>query len=413
MPILRRDDGAKFAVQTYRELLTLKKASLLRNEVRILAQDHGEYIRILVQTNKQLEIIFSTEPGFLLAESVWYHLGKPSNLLYSEVLPGKQVVLVVVRNGTIYLDVVLPKNEVLAELSPLIADQYKYDIYLYGDVPISNTKEEDKFFLPPHLIKSLTHTPESIFEALPLFKNLELQPLALALTTPELSKRSLVLPIELGVVALIIFGIWYYATRPEVQPIVHNIQQTYVDPYSAYRVALASPTPQKQISEAAAVTNMVYALPGWQATQITFNGANYQITVNSLGGSTKTILQWANANHMTIDLTPAGATLTLDSSLAKRSSPTYIYNIQQIISLTLDRLKEILPDQNVTIGSIAQSVGYKTVPVTISFTNTSPDVLVLIGRQLVNLPVSVSSITISIQQAGLLSGTIQLTALGN
>ncbi|MGB6976787.1 MAG: hypothetical protein WBE18_04960 [Gammaproteobacteria bacterium] len=413
MPILRREDGTKFAVQTYRELLTFKKSSLLRNEVRILAQDHGEYIRIFVQTNKQLEAVFSSEPGYLLAESVWYYVGKPTNMLYCEALAAKQVIVVVVRNSIIYLDAVLPNNEVVGELSSLIADQYKYDIYLFGNVPVSDVEEENKFFLHPQLIKSLNRPTESLFAALPVFKNLELQPLALALTIPELSKRSLALPIGIGVTGLIILGIWYYATRPAVQPMQPIVQQVRIDPYALYKAAFVTPAPEKQLGEIAAVTKLVYALPGWQATQINYNDSIYQITVTSLGGSTKSIIQWANENHFGIDLTPAGATLTVNSNLAKRSQPTYIYDVQQVTSLILDRLKNILPDRNVTIGNVTPNVGYKTVPVTIAFTGISPDVLVLIGRQLANLPVTLSSITIGIQQAGLLNGTIQLTALGS
>jgi hypothetical protein len=176
MPILRREDGTKFAVQTYRELLSLKKPSLIRNEVRILAQDHGEYIRIFSQSNKQLEAVFSNEPGYLLAETVWYYVGKPNSLLYCEALPAKQIIVVVVRDGTIYLDAVLPTHDIITELTTLIVDQYKYDVYLFGDVPVSETEEENKFFLAQHLIKSLTRPEQSLFAALPVYKNLELQP---------------------------------------------------------------------------------------------------------------------------------------------------------------------------------------------------------------------------------------------
>jgi hypothetical protein len=417
MPILRREDGTKFAVQTYRELLTFKKPSLLRNEVRILAQDHGEYLRIFVQPNKQLEAVFSSEAGYLLAESIWYYVAKPNSMLYCEELAGKQVIVVVVRNGTIYLDAVLPVNEVMGELATLIAAQDKYDVYLFGDVPVSDIEEENKFFLHPSLIKSLNRPTESLFAALPVFKNFELQPLALALTIPELNRRSFALPISLGITMFIILGIWYYATRPTTKTVgqVQVIQPIPADPYAAYKMALTEPAPEKILGEMASVVNLVYALPAWQATQITYRSSSpiYQITVTSLGGSTKTIIQWADQNNLGITLTPAGATLTLNSNLAKRSPPTYIYDMQQIIALILDRLRNVLPDRSVNMGSILPNIGYKSVSATITFNNVSPDVLMLIGRQLANLPVALSSITISIQQTGLLSGAIQLTALGS
>jgi hypothetical protein len=222
------------------------------------------------------------------------------------------------------------------------------------------------------------------------------------------------MPIGLAITTLIIIAIWYYATQPEAQPVIQNLQQTYVDPYTAYKMALAKPTPEKQLGEAAAIINLIYTLPGWQASQITYDGSNYQITATSLGGTTKAIIQWANENNLGIALTPAGATLTVSSNLPKRPQPIYIYDTQQVISLIIDRLRNVLPERsNVNISEISQSIGYKSAEVAISFNNISPEVLVLIGRELANLPVSLSSTTINIQQGGLLSGAIQLTALGS
>src|SRR5687768_4951897 len=103
MPTIKRADGAQFAIHTYRELLKLQRPALMKNEIRLLAQNHGEYIRLFKQNQKNLEAIFSRDPGFLLGESVWHYFGKPSDLIYCEALPeGQQAIVVVIKANTVY-----------------------------------------------------------------------------------------------------------------------------------------------------------------------------------------------------------------------------------------------------------------------------------------------------------------------
>src|SRR5579871_5629462 len=145
MPILKRDDGAQFAIHTYRELLEPIKTSLLKTEVRMLAQNHGEYVRLFKQPNGQIEAVFSRDPGYLLGEALSEYFGKPNDLIYCEALPeGQYAIVVVIRSGVIYLDSRIPIVSIADEFTALVTGNNRYQIYIYGNIPLSEMKEPGK-----------------------------------------------------------------------------------------------------------------------------------------------------------------------------------------------------------------------------------------------------------------------------
>lgn len=413
MPILKRDDGIQFAIHAYRELLQPTKASVLRHEIQNLAQNHGEYVRLFKLPSGQIEAVFSRDPGFLLGEAIWQHFGKPNDLIYCEALPeGHFAIIVVVRGGSVYLDTKIPYANLHDELTSLVSGVNQYDLYIYGDVPISQKKEHGKFTFDPAQIKSFTVLQQPVFRTLPVDESLQLQPLEFALRTQKIVKKPPYALIAI-IILLALAGWWYIHQRSKAPAVpTQPVTKAPIDPYFAYKASLTSPAPQKQITEMAMLITILYGLPGWQATGVTFAGSDYTIQLNSLGGTIEYLNQWTNKRNMSMTLTSQGVTLTYPSNLPDRAVPDTIYPLQQVIYVIIDKVDSVMPQRSVVLENTSALPYYQSANINIQFNNVSPSVLILIGRQLANLPVKITAAQISINQ-GLLTGSISLTAFGN
>ena len=76
MTLLTRGDGTPFVIQAYRELLITHKRSMLLQEIRMLAEQQGQYLRLSKNKDQNIEAVFNNEPGYLLAESIWQYFGE-------------------------------------------------------------------------------------------------------------------------------------------------------------------------------------------------------------------------------------------------------------------------------------------------------------------------------------------------
>lgn len=416
MPILKREDGTQFAIHAYRELLQPAKASVLKNEIRMLARNHGEYIRLFKLPNGQTEAVFSRDPGYLLGEAIWQYFGKPNDLIYCEALGEKFALVVVVRDGAVYLDTKIPYSNFADEFASIVASNNKYDIYIYSDVPLSATKERGKLAFDKSQIKSFTTLESSVFQNLIPDPNLQLQPLEFALRAQRWGGFSPLTLLIVGIVILaIIIGWWYQhlaKQKPAVQPTEPTAQPPPVNPYAAYQAALMTPAPDEQLAELAMLTGLVYNIRGWNASGVTFNGSLYTIQLNSLGGTITLLNEWAQNHNMTMTLNAQGVMLSYLSKLSKRAKTDTIYPQQQVLYTLIDKTNRVLPQRSVSLGTSTALPYYKSTTLSIQLTAVSPDVLILIGKQLANLPVQLNAVQLTIN-GGLLSGTIQLTVYGN
>lgn len=417
MPILKRADGIQFVIHAYRELLQPAKASLLRSEIRMLAQNHGEYVRLFKLSSGEIEAVFSRDPGFLLGEAVWQYFGKPADLIYCEALSEINVAaLVIVRSGSVYVDSKISFANIQDELASIVMGDNQYAVYLYGDVPISQSKQRGKFVIDATQMTSFTLLEKPLFPVLPVNEDLQLQPLEFALRSDVIGRAIPWRWVFIGASVVILgFAVYYWATTrtppPKVQPLVPVAAP--VDPYLSYKNALRTPAPEKQLAELAAVMNTVYLLPGWQVSSVTFQNGKYTISVTSVGGSMMVLNQWARNHGMRMMLSAAQVSLSLTTRLLSRAAPQTIYTLRPLVYYLIDRINQILPQRGITLGDINHYDNYKTANLALQLTNVAPSVLALIGRQFINLPVKITKIQVTPGKGGLLSGMVGITVLGN
>src|SRR5689334_4634429 len=176
MPYITREDGERFVIPSYRDVLTANQTNQLKREIKLLSQSYGEYITLQKKSATQYEVAFSTDTGYLLGESIWHHFKKPADMIYCEAIPNTtEAILVIVKSGSVYLDGSFPLDSIPEELIIFLTQQNHFQIYTYGDVPITETPESGKFSFEASSVKSFTILDKPVFPTLNLLKIYQLR----------------------------------------------------------------------------------------------------------------------------------------------------------------------------------------------------------------------------------------------
>lgn len=414
MSYITRQDGERFIIPSYRDVLSIKKSNLLKREVLLLAHSYGEYIALQKKNVDQYEIAFSPDSGALLGETVWHYFKRPRDLIYCEAIPNTgDAILVIVKSGSVYLDGSFPIDSIAEELVIFQSQSNQFDIYLYGDVPISQAPVEGKFSFAASSIKSFSVLDKPVFPTLPIVNAFQLQLVDVVLKAQGIGG----LPVkQVSVVILILFFLWMgwtYLSTHKKETIIPQVFVSVVSPYQVYMSKLASPNPATLIHHMVSDIALSLTIPGWYPDAFTYNSdKGFKISVKSLGARTNALYNWARKNNIKIELQTTGFYLTTALVAGNRLAPTVIYKLDDVIANLIDRLSYIIPGNPLVIGSYTDKGKYIETQLTIRFDDLSPTMLDAIGQQLKTLPLVLLSVDFTVLN-GNLTGSIVLIALGN
>jgi hypothetical protein len=420
MPILRRDDGSQFIIHPYREILKVERAGALKRKIRMLAREYGSNLRIFQTPDpNNIEVVLSRDFGFLLGETVWNYFKKPNNLIYCEALfERNSALMVIVRDGLILLDSRLTYSEIIDELASLGSAMQKYDIYVYGDVPLGTTsKEGDKYFaLEDKWAKSFNTLNESVLMHLSMDREMQLQPLELALTSPYLG-TSKVGPIIMAIFSIIIFFIgWQVYQSFLAEPIKRQVEavKKAEDPFLNFYLSLSKPYPKEQLIEFASMEKLAMSLPpGWKCKEIKFDGAKYNMEIVSGGGSMAMIRDWMKKHNFAFSFNTTNIPITVPSKLKARPSSKVIYHLDDVLTILIDEINAVLTGMgDVKFEGMDTKGGYKEARITIHVDKAFVGVLFLIGNELNKMPASIDSIKMVVADS-LYSGDIKIKVFGD
>src|SRR6185312_9913043 len=167
--------------------------------------------------------------------------------IYCEAIPNTtEAILVIVKSGSVYLDGSFPLDSIPEELIIFLTQQNNFEIYTFGDVPITQEPEAGKFSFEASSVKSFTILDKPVFPTLPLLKMYQLQ-----LVDPVLKSQGIgVFPVkQLVTLAVVVGAIWgaYTLFTAKKAEVVAPVQQ--VNPYQAYNDLLKSAAPDEEISK--------------------------------------------------------------------------------------------------------------------------------------------------------------------
>lgn len=411
MPFIAREDGETFVIPSYRDVLSAKKSSVLKKEILLLSENYGGYATLIKKSGQQYEVAFSPDPGYLLGETVWHYFKRPFDLIYCEAIPNtSEAILVIVKSGSVFLDGSFPIDSIPEELVVFQTQKNNFEVYIYGDVPISQTSEEGKFSFDASQVKSFNVLSEPAFSKLPKVKAFQLQLVNTALKSQGIG----VFPVKQMLVVLIAFGLlwmgWTYITSHKKQ--LPKIVVNAISPYQSYVSALSSPSPYLEIKNIEYRIMQVVSMPGWVPQKLDYSNGVLNISVKSLGATVDVLEGWAKNNYFQLIVKPDGFSLTQTTMLSSRPPPNMISALNDIVISMVDRMGLVLPGNNLNVAVYENKITYYQSKLTITFTNISVNTLDLIAKQFENLPLVLTKVTIDFSN-GSLSGTIDLIALGN
>jgi len=413
MPFITREDGEHFVVPSYRDVIPAKNKSLLKKEVLLLSQSYGEYITLQKKNAAQYEVAFSTDRGYLLGESVWHHFNRPQDMIYCEAIPNStEAILVIVKSGSVYLDGSFPLDSITEELVIFLTQQNHFDIYVYGDVPISKEPEEGKFSFEHASLKSFTVLENPVFPTLPLLKIYQLQLVKTVLESHGIG----VYPIKkiAIVVAMIFMGYMTFTmlSSEQVQEVQAQIFIAPDDPYKLYNETLAAPAPEQVMRSFLQTYNQMSSIPGWRPVEIIYERGTAKANVVTRGAKVQTLFDWARLNNAKIDINTTGIEVSKQILLANRPNQTMIYELNDVIATLLDRLQNVYPGNVLKLAATVTKGSTRSTVVSLDFSGITPMVFALVGDQFQGLPVVVTGITMTLE-GDAINTSISLQVVGS
>jgi hypothetical protein len=409
MTYLVREDGEHFVIPSYRDVLSAKQKNQLKKDILLLSQNYGEYITLQRKNATQYEVTFSPDTGYLLGETIWQYFKRPLDMIYCEIVPNTtEAILVIVKDGSVYLDGRFPMEGIPEELVGFLTQKNNFDIYIYGDVPIAEVPTEDKFAFDAGSVKSFNKLNQPVFAILPLLKTYQLQ-----LVEPVLKAQGIgILPVRQGLMVLTLVGIiWILYSYISLPSEVVTIAPIAADPYQTYVNLLNQPAPDEQVTQIVNQIILLSTLPGWEVDGIKYSNATLVAKVKTPGSTIQSLLDWAKKNAVEAAIKDTGIELTIKITAEKRLPPKKIYSINEIITQLVDRLNAVYPGNNLTLALGSKDI-FSDAKFTINFSNLPLPLLKLIGLQFKDLPIILQEVNISIKDS-MINGSIIIDALGN
>lgn len=411
MPFITREDGERFVIPSYRDVVSAKNNAALKKEIITLSQSYGEYITMQHKSGVSYDVAFSPDLGYLLGESIWHHFKRPLDMIYCEAVANtSEAILVIVKDGGVYLDGRFPLENIPEELIIFLTQKNNFDIYVYGDVPIAEQPADGKFSFDANSVKSFTVLPEPIFPSLPLLKAYQFQLVEATLKRYGIGG----LPVSqiMGLAVLLGLGwlLWSFFSSTKSTTPIEQVAQ--VNPFQGYYDALRSPAPDAVVSGLVSVLNDVTTIPGWTITKVDYLPGSATCSMLSLGGSVESLMAWADEKQATISIIASGVQLIMPVKTTPRPSPIQIYPTKESLVVILDRLVKVIPGNSFQMAEVANTGAYTTINSSILVTGVSLSTLDLVGQQLNGLPFVLNSVSLDYTN-GVFNGSLTLQLLGS
>lgn len=410
MAFITREDGVNFVIPSYREVFTAKNKSTIKKDVLALSKSYGEYITMQKKGENQYEVAFSPDLGYLLGETVWYNFNRPNDLIYCEALPNStDAILVIVKNGSVYLDGRFPIDNIAEELVIFLSQENHFNIYIYGDVPISKNPEPGKFSFEESSVESFNILAEPVFEKLPLIKAYRFETVNVVLKAYGIGVIPLNIIAAVAGVLIVGYLFYNYMTREKPKPVEVVMEP---NPLQEYVDALTSPAPEKSMDALVQGLKQFLTIPGWNLKNVTFNGTSIEGNIVSPGVSLKSLQEWCGRNDATMSISTNGVLVARAFNITPRLKPTKIYPVKQAIMIFIDRLLKVYPGNHITMTNNPVTGPYINTAINIDIVDATPQTLALLGKQFEGLPFILSKVSLSKSDSNLFNGSVTVNALG-
>jgi len=405
MAYITRVDGEHFVVPAYRDILSVKKTSLLKKEILLLSQKYGNYNTLQQKNKNQFEVAFSNDTGYLLGESIWSFFKKPANLIYCEAISGtNDALLVIVKSGSVYLDGSFPIDSIADELLIFKTETLVFDVYIYGNVPISESTN-----LPN--VKKFVNLPEAIFPTLPLLNEFKLLPTDVILKKAGIGvfplKKFLAISLLVILIPIILNVLTTEKKAPEFVTPTINPWQGFFDSLNL------SPNPSQEIIILLQVLEQLFNARGWTPLTITYSGKMLTAKMDTQHAKLADLMAWAKQPDVKFNITisPQGIFASHQLTIPNRKHIASYMSLQYALTKLIDRINAISVGLHISLNEIHNKSIYNEAKITIFFDGVSVEILNYIATQIKDLPLILDGATFD-SSAGSFTGNFTFRLLG-
>ncbi len=416
MAYITRDDGVQFVIPSYRDVITMKSASGLKKEILTLSTSYGEYITLQQKSAVQYEVAFSPDTGYLLGESIWHHFSRPVDMVYCEAVPNTaEAILVIVVSGSVYLDGRFHIDSIPDELVVFLTQKNSFDVYVYGDVPISQSPEIGKFSFEAETVKSFTVLNEPVFQNLTLDRAYQLQLVEKVLKEHKIG----VFPVGKAIIGIVILGslwfMWKTITAESEAPTAVVAAPVEQNAYIAFNQVMTSPAPDAQLNMITENIKTLFSMPGgWLIDKVLFEQKQFVAFVRTKGTNIAVLSQWAAEHNAAVTIIGGkGIVVGMPLEVANRPTPNKIYKVEEVVENVMDQVATVYPLSLIQFIGIEQKGIYKVGHMQITIDQATPVMLAAIADRLKGRSLLLTKVELNYGNKQFFSGTISIDAVGN
>ncbi len=228
--------------------------------------------------------------------------------------------------------------------------------------------------------------------------------------------KRVTLIVVIGALSILALSWWYGSSQKGKKLVSLETLKPVESPFATYRQTLLTfPRPDQLFEEFSNLLAFSASLPGWRISHIHYESGEYLVDVKPEGqlSSLQVLEKWLNRFGLKFFLKKDGVQFSVTSRALKREKVPEIKRLDQVVLVIIDQLKTMIPmGADIQVEGERRKVGMtRSLEMKIHFASASPDVLILLGRELTQFPVWVKEMNFTMDN-NLLSGAFQLMVLG-
>lgn len=410
MSTLIRNDGAVFLIQVYREQIEQQSPKRMREALRRLSAKQGRYLHVS-GSKVALEVALDKSVGFLLGESLVKHFKDQPSFIYMERMEKiNQVLVVVAREQKILLDTLVSNDEIWPELLPLVAGETRYPLFysgFNGSLPLDFPNNGSTATSTAEMLAQATSIPNSLFDLLPLYVDLQLVPCEKAIQQSHIRG---VTNKTWGVISAVCLIVTFAFAIQWVDH-VNAPKAGKKSPYVGYYKGIAEQPASQVVESVIHALTQVFALPSIQLHRIEYH--NRELELKFIGDNEKLapLLSWSKQNNFHFSVHSSNVRLTQKQQFKPVSLNNKIYSATQVYVYLSDHLRSMHPGSGFRLSSSQSKKGWKTLICEWHVAGLTAADLNWLHKLLKQSPVSCDRISLAYRD-GVMQGNIHLKIWG-
>ena len=398
----RKNDGTQFVARLSRSAIPVDEKGSLKKTLLDNSEFEGDKVVLTVSDEGEIHVGASFDDGYSVGECATEYFEKllssdKPNVVWCEELGNDEheSVLVIIVNGTVEFDAIVPPASIDQSAATILAaSKEKFNVYVYGDVPLAQTdgydfNESIKLSIREELVNSYNELDSGIVDKLEISAASKLEPINKAISKAGLGGSAL---LPLLIISLVIIGGLIHFVDDKGGHIKDLAQRIVVDDYKDYRVELQTPSPLISFRRFLHEVDTVSTISGLGFIEASLEEGNVRVTYTIVDGSILAAKKELEALGWSVVVGNLKILAVKQLVLNQRIQTNKIYDFNDVVArLTADGVAAGI---KVSVGQPKSTGKYMFSDYFIEYERGSPDIEQYVQFMLVNMPLKLNNVKV-------------------